>query len=154
MKYPKLDLKTLRMQCYSDTSYANNADRSSQLGYIVFLASAIGNCQLIVWSSRKSKRVPRSTSGIEAMALDDALDMAYTIKHGWQKMCGEKVLIEIFTDSLSLFSAITKAITTLEKRLLFDIVIVKKAYQCHNLQDLGYIRTHSSNYGETARSRQ
>lgn len=45
--YPKLDKESLRIQCYSDAPWANNADESSQFGYIIFLVDASGACQPI-----------------------------------------------------------------------------------------------------------
>jgi hypothetical protein len=45
LRFPKLELSTLRLQVYSDASYANNADDSSQLGYIIFLVDGNGTCQ-------------------------------------------------------------------------------------------------------------
>jgi Reverse transcriptase (RNA-dependent DNA polymerase) len=80
LRFPKLDLKTLRLQVYSDASYANNDDGSSQLGYIIFLTDATGRCQPIFWSSHKSRRVRRSVLGSETMALADAFNTAYALK--------------------------------------------------------------------------
>jgi hypothetical protein len=80
LRFPKLYLKTLRLHVYSDASYANNADDSSQLGYIIFLTDATGRCQPIFWSYHKSRRVTRSVLGSETMALADAFDTAYALK--------------------------------------------------------------------------
>ena len=45
LKFPKLDLRRLRLQVYSDASYGNNLERSSQLGHIIFLADDNDKCQ-------------------------------------------------------------------------------------------------------------
>jgi hypothetical protein len=63
LKYPKLAINSLTQEVYTDASYANNFDGSSQLVYIIFLADASGKCQQIVWSSHKSRRVTRSVLG-------------------------------------------------------------------------------------------
>jgi hypothetical protein len=40
LKYPKLDINSLTLKVYTDASYANDFDGSSQLRYIIFLADA------------------------------------------------------------------------------------------------------------------
>ena len=43
MTYPKLDLATLRMVCYSDAVFTSNADFTTQLGRILLIADANGH---------------------------------------------------------------------------------------------------------------
>lgn len=102
---------------------------------------ASGACQSITWSSHKSTRMCTSTLGIETVALADAFDVAYSLKHDIQRMMGKRVPITVFPDSLSLFAVITKAKTTLEKRLVIDIECLRKAYKFHDLEKLGFIRS-------------
>jgi hypothetical protein len=108
LKYPKLDINSLTLKEYTDASYANNFDGSSQLGYIIFLADASGKYQPIVWSSHKSRRVTRSVPGIETMAFADEFDAAYSLKHDLQAILKQSVDILMYTNSLSLFDVITK----------------------------------------------
>ena len=65
LHYPKLDKDSIRLQTYSDASYSNNYDGTSQLEYIIFLADKDDKCHPLYWSSHKSKRVPRSVLGSE-----------------------------------------------------------------------------------------
>jgi hypothetical protein len=102
---------TFRLQVYSDALYANNPDGSSQLGYIIFLADENGNFQPLFWCSHKSRRVTRSVLESETMALADAFDMAYALKHDIQTIIKQRVPIVIITDSLSLFDVIIKSST-------------------------------------------
>ena len=44
LHYLKLDKDSLRLQTYSDASYSNNYDGTSQLGYIIFLADKDDKC--------------------------------------------------------------------------------------------------------------
>ena len=81
LKFPNLDHSSLRIQVYSDGSYGNNLDGSSQLGYIIFLADDTDKCQPLFWSSHKSKRVSRSVPGSETMAFADAFDMTFAMKN-------------------------------------------------------------------------
>lgn len=141
LRFPKLDRKTLQLRVYSDASFASNTDGSSHLGYIIFLTDASGTCQPLYWSSHKSKRVTRSFLGSETMALADAFDMAYALKHDIQRMIKQNVPIRILTDNLSLFDVITKATTTAEKRLMIDLAALKQAYNVHDVEQLGFVRT-------------
>jgi hypothetical protein len=45
LRFPKLELSTLRLQVCSDASYTNNADGSAQLGYIILFVDGNGTCQ-------------------------------------------------------------------------------------------------------------
>ena len=141
LRYPRLDKNSLHLQVYTDASYATNTDKSSQLGYIIFLRDSTGQCQPMHWSSHKSKRVTRSVLGSETMALADGFDMAYMIKHDIQRMTKTKIPLYILTDSLSLFDVITKLSSTTEKRLLIDLTVVRKAYASHEIEKLGFVRT-------------
>jgi hypothetical protein len=141
LKYPKLDLDSLRLRVCADASFGSNADGSSQLGYCIFLADKHGKCQLLTWSSHKSKRVTRSVAGAETMALADAFDSAYSLKHDLQAMLCREVPITVYTDSLSLFDVRTKSTVPREKRLMIDVVAIKNAYKSCELDTIAFIRT-------------
>ena len=141
LKFPKLDHSRLRLQVYSDASYGNNLDGSSQLGYVIFLADDKDKSQPLFWSSHKSKRVSRSVFGSETMAFADAFDMAFAMKNDFCKMTSLDIPIVMLTDSLSLFDVITKAKITSERRLMIDVKVVKDAYQRYELGPIGFIRS-------------
>ena len=141
LMYPKLDPSSLRMRVYTDASYADNKDGSSQLGYAIYLCDGSGKAQLIAWSSHKSRRVTRSVLGSETMALADGFDAGYAIRHDLERMTRRKIPISMFTDSLSLFDVVTKATITTERRLMIDIAGVKQAYKAKEIHTLGFIRT-------------
>jgi hypothetical protein len=139
LRVPKLDLKTLRVQVYSDSSYANNADGSSRLGNIIFLTDATGMCQPILWSFHKSRRVTRPVLGSDTMAIADAFDTAYALKYDIEIITSYKIPIVVLTDSL--FDVITKASTTAEKRLMIDLSVLKQAYGRSEVETIGFVRT-------------
>jgi hypothetical protein len=126
---------------YSDASYANNPDGSSQIGYIIFLCDTTGACQPLFWSSKKSKRVTISCLGSETMALADAFDFAFSIRHDLQNKTQLQIPINILIDSLYLFDVLTKASTTSEKRLMIDLTAAKEAYKRREIDTIGFIRT-------------
>jgi hypothetical protein len=85
-----------------------------------------------------SKILTRSVLGSETMALADAFDMAFTIRHDLQNITRLQIPIIVLTDSLSLFDVITKATTTSEKWLMIDLTAAKEAYKTirHDLQNI------------------
>jgi hypothetical protein len=47
----------------------------------------------------------------------------------------------MYTDSLSLFDIITKLSTTVEKRLMIDLVVVREAHDRMEIAQLAFLRT-------------
>lgn len=60
LNFVKLGPQTLRLIVFTDSSFANNADQSSQIGFVILLADAHNRCNLIQWSSIKCRRINRS----------------------------------------------------------------------------------------------
>ena len=77
LRYPKLKDNRLHIRVYSDASYANNSDGSSQHGHIIFLCDRSNLCQPLYWSSHKAKQVSRSVLGSVIMAFADSFDMVF-----------------------------------------------------------------------------
>jgi hypothetical protein len=75
------------------------------------------------------------------MALADAFDTAYALKHDIEMIMKQRIPIVILTDSLSLFDVITKASTTAEKRLMIDLSVLKQAYDRREIETIGLVRT-------------
>ena len=71
---------------YSDASLANRRDTSTQAGYCIFMGQDYRIrteilVNIISWSSRKLRRITRSTFGSELLSLDEAVDRAVYLKH-------------------------------------------------------------------------
>ena len=47
----------------------------------------------------------------------------------------------MFTDSLSLFDFIKKSSTTVQRKLMIDLKVVKTAYQQNEMEKIGFIRS-------------
>lgn len=139
LRFPKLDKGSLCLQVWSYATYASNHDLTSLLCYIIFLSDESGKCLPLFLSSRK--RVTRSVGGSEAMALSDAFDMAYILKHGLQRMTSTKIPIVVLADSLSLFDVIMNVSATTEKRLVIDWNIFRQVYSAKEIDKLGFNRT-------------
>ena len=141
LRFPKLDKDSLSISVYSDASFCNNQDGSSQLGYIILLKDKENKCQPLYWSSHKSRRSSRSVLGSEVMAFADAFDMAFTIKYDMQMIMKQYIPLNMYTDSLSLFDVLTKSTTTTEKRLMIDLRSVRECYENQELDNVAHIRS-------------
>lgn len=68
------------MKVYSDSTYANNSDLSSQLGFVILLSDKFSICNAITFSSHKSRYIVRSVLGGEVYAFAYSFDASYIIK--------------------------------------------------------------------------
>ena len=112
---------------YADASFQNLADGGSQGGYIVFLTDPETNmCHPLSWSSKRIRRVVKSTLAAETLALQDGLDDAFYSMELYQFILGEKMGITAITDSLSLYNVVYSSKVVEEKRLRIDIRSIKE----------------------------
>lgn len=82
--FPMMDEHSLVLVPFSDWSVANLEDRSSQIGYIIFMEDKYGNANCIDSSSRKSRRVVWWVLGSEIFAFADAVDASIMVRHDIQ----------------------------------------------------------------------
>ena len=65
---------------FTDASFANNKDLSSQIGFVIVLTDQNRTVNIIYWSSIKYKRVIRSVLASELYALAYGFDIGTIIK--------------------------------------------------------------------------
>ena len=139
--FQKLDLDTVELRVYTDASFANNPDLSSQLGWCVFAVDATGRCNLLAWSSRKCRRVVKSTFAAELFALIQGYDSGMAMKHSLSAIVGREVQISIFIDSKGVWDAVVSLKSLTEKRLLIDIASLRQSYSTGELRSFFCIDT-------------
>ena len=61
------------------------------MGFIVFLCDTHKNSVPIVWASRKTKRVARSTLTAEALAATEAVDNSVVVKEALEEVLGRHI---------------------------------------------------------------
>ncbi len=76
----KLDKDSLQLIVFTDASFANNKDLSSQVGFVLVLADVKGRANIIHWSSTKCKRVTRSVLASELYGMAYGFDMGASVK--------------------------------------------------------------------------
>jgi hypothetical protein len=144
LKFIKLDLNTLKVVAFTDSSFANNNDHSSQIGFVIVLADGNNNANIVHWSSIKCKRVTRSVLASELFALTHGFDIASVIKATLTKILkpwknDDVIPLVMCIDSKSLYDCLVKLGTTREKRLMVDLMCLRQAYERREVTEVLWI---------------
>ena len=91
---------------FSDSSFGNLPDGSSQGGYVVLLVNADGSSAPLSWQSKKLHRVTKSTLASETLAVIEAVDAAVLLRLQIQEIYGVIPDIFVYTDSKSLYQTV------------------------------------------------
>ena len=65
---------------FTDASFINNKDFSSQIGYILVLVDITNKANIVHWSSIKCKRITRSVLASELYAMAYRFNIGAAIK--------------------------------------------------------------------------
>jgi transposase InsO family protein len=139
LTYVQLDQTTLQLMVFTDASFANNRDFSSQMGYVIALTDREGNANVLHWSSIKCKRITRSVLASELYAMAHGFDMGIAIKTTIERILGTELPLVLCTDSRSLYDCLVKLGTTQEKRLMIDIMCLRQAYERRQIAEVRWI---------------
>ena len=127
LKFTKLKAP-MHLLAYCDASYANLHDGSSQGGCIIFLADKHNHISPVSWSSKKLRRVCKSTEAAETMAMLDAIDTCIWIGTMLEEICGESIETTIVrTDNKSLYEAVHSTTAVEEKRLRVELAAIRES---------------------------
>jgi hypothetical protein len=125
---------------FTDASFANNRDLSSQIGFVIVLTDRNQDANILHWSSIKCKRVTRSVLASELYALAHGFDIGAAIKSTIQKILQlEQLPLVLCTDSKSLYDCLVKLGTTQEKRLMVDLMCLRQAYERREITEVKWI---------------
>ena len=80
LTFVPLDMSSLSLLVFTDASFANNKDLSSQIGFVIVLTDRNQSANVLHWSSIKCKRVTRSVLASELYALAHGFDIGAAIK--------------------------------------------------------------------------
>lgn len=129
--YPKMNVnQELRLVVFTDASHANLPDGASSAGaHIILLVGENNDCCILNWSSNKIKRVAKSTTAAESLALSDGLDDALYLSELLAELLRKdvkKITINAKIDNKNLHSLIYSTKVISEKRLRIDIAAIKE----------------------------
>ena len=130
LKFPKIQFNGAFIIVFSDASFGNLSDGSSQGGHIIFMAEKSGKCCPLTWQSRKIRKVCKSTLGAESWALVDALDAAELISTQLDQIFRGKGLFPIIglTDCKSLYDAIRTTNSLEDKGLRIPMACLRQRF--------------------------
>jgi hypothetical protein len=147
-----LKLEEAKLFIFTDGSFANNKDLSSQLGFIIVLANEhrtgeghdfeiYGN--IIHWNSIKCKRVTRSVLASELYGMVNGFDNTIAISTTLQQIVRTlnlpQIPVIVCSDSRSLYDCLVKLGTTNEKRLMIDIMSLRESYEKREITEVRWI---------------
>src|ERR1019366_496566 len=144
LKYVQLDKNSLRLVTFTDSSFANNADYTSQIGYVVVLADKDDNANILHWSSIKCKRVTRSVLASELYAITHGFDISACLKLTIERILGFPVPLTVCTDLKSVYDCLVKLGTTQEKRLMVDLMCLRQSYERREIAEIKWIDGNSN----------
>ena len=144
LRFVQQDLETLKLYVFTDASFANNQDLSSQIGFLIALVDGQGNANIVHWQSVKCKRVTRSVLASELLALVHGFDMGKVIKDTISKILEINVPLVLCTDSRSLYHCLVKLGTTQEKRLMVDVMCMREAYERREITEVKWVDGNSN----------
>ena len=139
LKYVRLDRDSLKLIVFTDSSFANNKDYTSQIGYVIVLADKNDNANILHWSSTKCRRITRSVLASELYAMSNGYDMAISVKTTIELTLGLKLPLIVCTDSKSLYDCLVKLGTTQEKRLMVDLMCLRQSYERREIAEVKWI---------------
>ena len=128
LRFMPLDEASLRIVLFTDASFGNGADLSSQFGFIIVAMDASGNPNVTHYGSRKSRRVTRSVMAAEVLALVNGFDNAFVANYSLEEMLRSNIPLDVFVDSRTTFNCVAKHAPTMEKRLQIGINELRQSH--------------------------
>ena len=144
VRFVKLEKESLQLLVFTDASFANNRDLSSQIGYVLVIADANGRANILHWSSTKCKRVTRSVLASELYGMAHGFDIGASVKSTIDRALRVNLPLVLCTDSKSLYECLVKLGTTQEKRLMIDVMCLRQAYERREIAEVRWIKGDSN----------
>ena len=146
LRFQPLGDKNLSLLIYSDASLGNLVDGGTQGGYVILLVGEDGKFSPISWSSKKIRRVVRSTLAGETLACADAVDEGMFLSSLYAELttgtADPKLLpLVCVTDCKSLADAVKSTKSVTEKRLRLDISAIKELIESQQVKELRWSDT-------------
>jgi hypothetical protein len=141
-------MKYTRVQesVFLDARFGTKKDQSSQIGILIGIHDPNTNCINVTHvTSCKSRRVARSALAAEALAMSEAFDIAFSLKHSLQDMLCRKVNLVLYTDDRSLYhTTFSLASIPTERRLAIDLAAVREGFEKREILDIVLIEGSSN----------
>ena len=127
---------------YADAAHGNLANGASQEGYLFFLVAENGKCILLNWQLKRIQRVVYRLLAAETLALSDNVDNGVYLTKVLSALLFNNtycILIEVVTDSKSLYDILHSKKNVLEKCLRKDIALLKEFINNKSVTKIHYV---------------
>jgi hypothetical protein len=139
--FKSIDLDTCRVDVFTDASFECSEAYKSQLGFLICLADAGLNANIVHFGSQKCKRITRSVMAAELHALIVCFDNEIIIRQMISEILRREIPIDVYIDSKTVFDMISHLSATLEKRLQIDAFALQESRMRGELRSLFWIQS-------------
>lgn len=108
----KVDIQTRITVMFAGSSFANNDDYSTQIGFVIFLVDRANRAKWLTFSSHKFNRVVRLVLGGKAHAMADVFDDSFLLKYDLEWMLDRKIPLCLLIYLQNLFNVVVKSTRT------------------------------------------
>ncbi|KAF1936038.1 hypothetical protein EJ02DRAFT_482645 [Clathrospora elynae] len=155
LQYVPLDLSMAKLIVFMDSSFANNQDLSSQLGYLIVLANKDAHNStfniwgnVVYWSLTKCKRITQSVLASETYGMVSGVNIAIailtTLKMITECLGLPSIPLIVCMDSYSLYECLVKLGTTNENQLMIDIMALCQSYKRCKITEIQWINSNNN----------
>ena len=128
--FPRIDMSSVQMIVYADSSFNNLPKGGSQEGHIVFISDRNNKCAPLSWASQRIKRVVRSTLAAEAISLNNACDDSVYLGRIIMSLCAtapmKSIPIVAYCDNQSTIDSINSTTPVSDKKLRLEIAALRE----------------------------
>ena len=128
--FPCIDMSSVQMIVYADSSFNNLPKGGSQEGHIVFISDRNNKCAPLSWASQRIKRVVRSTLAAEAVSLNNACDDSVYLGRIIMSLCAtapmKSIPIVAYCDNQSTIDSINSTTPVSDKKLRLEIAALRE----------------------------
>jgi hypothetical protein len=117
LSFVKLNIETLQLLIFTDSSFANNKDLLLQIGYILVLADLLNKANIVYWSLVKCKRITRSILASELYAMAHGFNIGAVIKATVKLQLNISLPLILCTDFKLIYECLINLGTIQEKRI-------------------------------------
>ena len=134
-------LEGCTLECYSDASFANLNDSSSQGGFVIFMQDSRGVRCPVQWQSRKVRRVVKSTLAAETLALLDCAEAAVYIAKMLNEIVKCEIKVNCIVDNKSLCDALYSSHVLEDRRLRIDLAVLRNMLDREEINRVSWVAT-------------